>query len=131
MMCIKSGVDALITNTPDKVRLFTQKQAEGRYPYENPFEGNESRSFYLFGAGYQGQHFMKRFADRYVPEKIIDNSQSKWGTTLNNVIVDGISAIKAGDCIIIACDCFVEIVKQLKSAGINSYYFYNENCEWN
>ncbi len=128
--CTLKGVDALITNYPDKAKVFATKNSEGKYPFENPFEENENRKFYLFGAGYQGQHFMRRFAGRYVPDKIIDNAQSKWGTMLNGISIDGISAIKEGDCIIIAGDRFAEIAKQLRETGINSYYIYNEQCEW-
>lgn len=129
--CVRMGVDALITNYPNKARMFMEKQGEGRYPYENPFEMCQNREFYLFGAGYNGQHFLKRFAGKYTPKKILDNAEVKWGKTVEGIAVESPQCLKSTDCVVIAGIYYADIIKQLKSLGVENYYIYDETSNWN
>lgn len=128
--CIRYGVDALITNYPDKAKLLAERQGEGRYPFENPFEMQQDREFYLFGAGYNGQHFLKRFAGKYVPDKILDNAEAKWGDLVEGIMIESPQCLKATDCVVIAGIYYVDIVRQLKAMGVSNYYIYDETSDW-
>ena len=128
--CVQYGVDALITNYPDKAKALVEKQAENRYPFENPFETYADRAFYLFGAGYNGQHFLKRFAGKYAPEKILDNAEVKWGKTVEGIPVESPKCLKPTDCVVVAGIYYADIVKQLKSIGVENYYIYDETSDW-
>lgn len=129
-ICMRMQVNAMITNYPDKGRIFMSRQGDGRFPFENPFDADKSRSFCLFGAGYNGQHFLKRFAGKYVPVKLVDNDASKWGQTITGILIESPACLKKDDCVIVAGTYFAEIADQLKSMGITSYYFYDEMCSW-
>lgn len=129
--CIRYGVNALITNYPDKAKLLAQRQGELKYPFENPFEAHRNRKFYLFGAGGKGQHFLKRFAGKHIPEKILDNADVKWGKTLEGIIVEKPEYLKPTDCVVVAGFYYADIVKQLKSMGVEKYYIYDESSNWN
>lgn len=128
--CIKYGVDALITNYPDKAKILKEKQGDGRYPFENPFEDAQDKRFYLFGAGCKGQHFIKRFAGKHIPEKILDNAEVKWGKTVEGIPVDSPECLKSSDCVIVAGSYYTDIIKQLKNMGVNNYYIYDEQSNW-
>lgn len=128
--CIELGVDALITNYPDRAKVFATHNGDGVYPFENPFGKNARKEFYLFGAGYQGQHFMKRFAEKYVPKKIMDNAEAKWGSKLGGIEIESPNCLRQGDCVVVAGNYFPEIIEQLKGMGITSYYVYDEQCDW-
>lgn len=128
--CIRYGVDALISNYPDKAKLLAQKQGEGRYPFENPFEVRVDREFYLFGAGYNGQHFLKRFAGKYTPKKILDNAEVKWGKTVEGIPVESPKCLEPTDCVVVAGIYYADIVKQLKTLGVEKYYIYDETSDW-
>lgn len=128
--CLQYGVDALITNYPDKAKALVEKQAENRYPFENPFETYADRAFYLFGAGYNGLHFLKRFARKYIPKKILDNAEAKWGKTVEGIPVESPKCLKPTDCVVVAGIYYADIVKQLKSIGVENYYIYDETSDW-
>lgn len=128
--CIELGVDALITNYPDRAKIFATQNGDGVYPFENPFSENVEKEFYLFGAGYQGQHFMKRFAGKYVPKKIMDNAEEKWGSKIGEIEIESPACLKRVDCVVVAGNYFPEIIEQLKGMGISSYYVYDEQCDW-
>lgn len=129
-ICMTGEVDALITNFPDKARLFMQKQGEGRYPYESPFTEISSRRFFLFGAGDLGRNFLKRYTGKYVPDAILDNSKQKWGSTVEDIVVQKPECLSARDCVVIASTYYAEIVAQLKALGVHNYYIYDEMSDW-
>ena len=128
--CIRYGVDAMITNYPDKAKCLVERQAEGRYPYENPFEVYSDRMFYLFGAGYSGQHFLKRYAGKYMPQKILDNAETKWGKKVEGIIVESPKCLQTTDCVVVTGAYYADIIKQLKSFGVDNYYIYHEASDW-
>lgn len=129
-LCVSENVDALITNYPDKAKIMVNKQADGRFPCENPFISDKRRKFALFGAGGVGLDFIKRYAGKYVPDVIFDNSQEKWGTGIEGILVENPKCIREIDCVVIASLYYAEIVPQLKQLGINNYYIYDETCSW-
>lgn len=128
--CVRMKIDAIITNYPNKAKIFMEKQGEGRYPFENPFESLPRREFYLFGAGYNGQHFLKRFAGKYTPKKILDNAEAKWGKTVEGITVESPKCLKPTDCVVVAGIYYADIVNQLKSIGVEKYYIYDETSNW-
>ena len=111
--CIQHGVDAVITNYPDKAKAIAERQGEGKYPFENPFESYHNRDFYLFGAGYIGQHFLKRFAGKYIPKKILDNAEAKWGKLVEGITVESPRHLMPTDCVVVASMYYADIIKQL------------------
>lgn len=128
--CIQYGVDALITNYPDKAKTLAEPQGEERYPFENPFEEQSDRVFYLFGAGYNGQCFLKRFSEKYTPKRILDNAEAKWGENVEGITVEGPQCLKSTDCVVVAGIYYADIIKQLKALGVENYYIYDETSDW-
>ena len=113
-----------------KAFALVEKQAENRYPFENPFETYADRAFYLLGAGYNGQHFLKRFAGKYTPEKILDNAEAKWGKMVEGITIENPQCLKPTDCVVVAGIYYADIIKQLKSLGVENYYIYDETSNW-
>lgn len=130
LSCAKYSVDAVITNYPDRVRLFMNKQGMGKYPYENPFCEGANREFYLFGAGYNGQHFLNRYSSKYEPIAILDNAEIKWGKKLNGISIRSPQCLNSDDCVVVAGIYYADIIKQLKQMGITNYYIYDEMSDW-
>lgn len=131
--CITKKLDAVITNYPDRVRLLMKQIGQGEhahYAFENPSEMDFNKKFYLFGAGYQGEQFLKKYGKKYCPIKVIDNASTKWGTTLENVEIASPDCLQADDCVVISGSYFVEIVEQLQQLGIKDFYIYDEGLNW-
>ncbi len=128
--CAKVGVDALITNYPDKARVFTEKLEDGHYIFDNPFAKMQDRSFYLFGAGYLGNHFLNRYGIQYKPSGVIDNGRDKWGSYMNGIPVMSPECIRPQDCVIITSIYYIDMIAQLKSVGNQNYYVYDTTSKW-
>lgn len=131
--CIQMGVDAVITNYPDRAKAFASPvvfDGKSHYLFENPFQNQPGRPFYLFGAGYQGGQFLKKCGFKYHPRKILDNAERKWGTQLEGVEIMNPINVKPDTCVVIASNYFIEIIQQLMNLGVREYYVYDEQLDW-
>ena len=86
--------------------------------------------FYLFGAGYIGQSFLKQYQGTYKPEKIIDNDRSKWGHDIMGIEIASPDILTKEDMVIVASMYYLEMVEQLECKGITNIYVYDNNTAW-
>ena len=130
---VQSGLDVLITNYPDKAKAFAtpiETDVKCHFLFENPFISQPNRKFYLLGAGYQGKQFLKKFGSIYRPEKVLDNSEMKWGTTIEGIKIASLEILKPGDCVVISSMYFVEMIKQLQKLGVSDYYVFDDSLDF-
>ncbi len=128
--CAGLDIDALITNYPDKARIFTEQLRDGHYVFDNPFKEKKDRKFYLFGAGYLGRHFLERYKEKYCPIHILDNGRDKWGKTMNGITIQSPECIQPQDVVVISSIYYVEMISQLKQMGNDNYYVYDTKSKW-
>lgn len=88
----------------------------------------------LFGSGRFTEKFLFQFADDYEVSSIVDNNQSKWGTSMDGIPIqspDILKAIPVGDRHIIICiKGYNGVINQLRNMGITDYHIYDPGNDY-
>ena len=98
------------------------------------FKGIRGRKIILFGAGLMFEDYMKKYGDKYRPEFIVDNDESKWDTCRLGIDIkrpEAILEVPEDKRRLIICSFYYrEISAQLDAMGISDYHVYVQHPEW-
>lgn len=96
--------------------------------------GSCKKKLILFGSGRFTEKFLFQFADDYEVYSIVDNNQSKWGTSMDGIPIQSpeiLREIPAGDRHIIICiKGYNGVINQLQNMGITDYHIYDPGNDY-
>ncbi|MGN0316410.1 MAG: hypothetical protein ACI4E1_00570 [Lachnospira sp.] len=128
------GLLKRIPQTLQKAMLELQKAIYDKWMWQVNFEEVlKGRKIVLFGSGGMAVNFIKVWGDRYKPEFIVDNNQSRWGISLLDCEIkspEKILEIPEDKRLVLICNKYYnEIKTQLSSMGVR-YECYNDEFYW-
>lgn len=93
------------------------------------FENTDSRKVILFGSGNFTKKFIKLYGKDINIYRILDNSESKWGTELEGIGIEAPSSLLNMNSteykLIVCIKNYISVVKQLDAMGIKGYSIYD------
>lgn len=91
----------------------------------NPLKRADTRKLFLFGAGKFAKNFLDTYGNDYDVCAILDNQESKWGTTVKGIAVyapEFLDRFSHGEYWVLICvKEFAPIAKQLENMGVSEY----------
>ena len=98
------------------------------------FKNARNQQIILFGSGNFAKRFLSLYGKDYDIAYIVDNNPNQWRKQIEGVKIyspEILQNIDLADYRIIICvKAFLPIIHQLKSMGIESYYVYDRNIEY-
>lgn len=128
------GLYNRVPQSLQQAMLELQKAIYDKWMWQVNFEEVlKGRRIVLFGSGGMAVNFIKVWGDRYKPEFIVDNNQSRWGISLLDCGIkspEKILTIPEDERLVLICNMYYnEIKTQLSSMGVR-YECYNDEFYW-
>ena len=101
--------------------------------FTNIFKGVGSRRLYLFGAGNYTRAFIEQFGQYYEIAGVLDNNESRWGTTLEGIPVFSPAVLRDTDVpykVFICIKYFEDVLAQLQDMGVRDIAIYDPRLDY-
>ncbi len=101
--------------------------------FTNIFKGAEGRKLYLFGSGNYAKQFIEQFGQYYEIAGIIDNNESRQGTTLQGIPVFPPTVLQETDVpykVFICIKYLEDVLKQLQDMGVRDIAVYDPRLDY-
>lgn len=97
-------------------------------------DNKSGKKLVLFGSGLFTRRFLAQFKNSYKVYSIIDNSSSKWGTSIDGIPInspDFLKSVPEKELHLIICiKKYYGVVKQLEQMGITDYHIFDPNNDY-